>query len=197
MRMRAAGLLVLPAVLLCAGVSAQVPWETPFMVPPVGGEGLGIYLVGYRQDDLGVAFTYRSTALPTGLGVRAGIADQGGAALFAGIDMAGSLVPATEEVPVDVAWVLGVGVGGGNDVVLSIPAGVSVGGTIQSENARLEPYLTPRLVADLFGPGDTLDLSFAVDLGLNLSFNADYELRFAVSGGDREAIAAGVALPVG
>lgn len=197
---RVAGLLTLPTLLLAAGLGAQVPWETPFLMPPTGGQGLGIHLLDFSPGGLGAQFTYRRGSLPAGMGLRAGLAEEpvsGDLSFMGGVDLAGSLVAASEDVPLEVTWVLGAGAGIGSEILLSFPAGVSVGAVVEGEGVRLVPYATPRLVMDVFtGGGDNLDLSFAVDVGLNLSFDASWDVRFGASLGDREAVAVGIGVPL-
>ena len=201
MKKRIAVLLAFPALLIGGSLSAQVAWETPFLMPPGGGQGLGIYLLDAHGGDLGALFTWRRASAPIGVGFRGGLAEEGGTgdlSFLGGVDFAGSLVPSTEDVPFDVMWALGAGIGIGTDMLLSFPAGISVGTSLETDEGgvRLAPYATPRVVLDVFtGPGDDLDLSFGVDLGLNLAFNPRWELRFAASVGDREAVAAGIAIP--
>ena len=191
--------LTLPAVFFCVGLSAQVAWESPFFMPPGSAPGLGIYLVDHEPGGLGALFTYRRASAPVGVGLRGGLAEEagGGLSFLGGVDIAGSLVPASNDVPIDVMWVIGAGAGIGNEIWIAVPAGISVGATIEGEGVTLVPYATPRVILDVItGPGDDLFLNFAVDLGLNLSFNPNWELRFAATVGDHEGVAVGVNVPL-
>jgi hypothetical protein len=174
------------------------------LMSPGAPSGLGIFLMGFHGGGIGVMGTLRNTAAPGGLGLRAGIGEDAGddIAAFGGFDVSGSLMRATDDTPVDVLWFTGGGLGVGHDILLSFPLGITVGGVVEGDGVRFTPYASPRVVLDAClgdspGPcgGDDLDLSFAADLGLDLSFNRSWLIRFGASIGDREGIAIGLAFP--
>ena len=123
--------------------------------------------------------------------------DPGGdPAVLAGLDVSGALSRPTEDFPVGSIWFLGAGISAGDEVLLSVPAGISAATELDADGILLRPYLSPRVSLDVrSGPGDKVDLAAAVDLGLDLAFSRDWMIRFALSLGQREAIAVGLALP--
>lgn len=197
MKTRVAGISTLLVALLAAGASAQTAWETPFLMAPGGGDGLGGYLMDVSSGGLGALVTYRRVGAPVGLGIRGGLADEtgGDVGIFGGVDFAGPLVNPTDEMPITVIWVAGAGAGVGNEIAFSFPAGVSVGALVEGESVQLLPYATPRLILDAVTGGGGLDLSLAFDFGLNLMLDNGWELRFAASVADRDGIAVGVGFP--
>jgi hypothetical protein len=131
--------------------------------------------------------------------VRGGIAEESGAdddlAIFAGIDFDGSLTRSTNEFPLDIDWVIGAGLGIGDNVLISVPAGLSVGHVFTGDGVTFTPYATPRVVLDAFIGDDTdddVELDLAFDLGLDLRFTNEFTIRFGATLGDREAVAIGV-----
>jgi hypothetical protein len=200
---------LLSALVLCLcavprPVLAQTAWDSPMLLPPGPPDGFGIYLTQMHRADLGVMGTWRS---PTwNYGLRVGIADGSGTdglALFGGVDYSGPLHRATNDLPLDIDWLFGAGLGTGNGIRASFPAGVSVAHSFQAESARFTPYLTPRLVLDgLFGGtrvgGDQFRLGLAADIGVDMRITSGggpllgSTLRFGASVGDRSAIALGI-----
>jgi hypothetical protein len=192
---------VLPiAALLPAATShAQVAWESPLLVAPATPSGWGIYLVDPAFGrDVGVMATWRPRAAPGGLGYRFGIADGRAdkVAGYGGIDFSGMLVQASDSFPLNMAWVTGVGLSAGEDVLVSVPLGVALGRDFRADGVWFNPYVAPRVVLDAwFGntrPADDLDLRLAVDLGIDIAFQPGWAIRFAATLGDRSALAIGV-----
>jgi hypothetical protein len=92
-------------------------------------------------------------------------------------------------------WWSGGGLGIGSETLVTIPLGLIVGWT-GGTDVTLSPYGGGHLNLDIWsGPGDSLDLSGAVDLGIDLGFQSGWLVRFGVSIGDREALAIGLRLP--
>jgi hypothetical protein len=210
MRKRGVAALGLVLTLVGAGpVRAQIAWETPMLIGPEAPAGLGLYLMEpWPGDAFAVLGTYRTNPVPVGLGFRLGIGEDWSddLAVFGGVDVAGSLLRATEETPLDVIWFAGAGIGIGDDAIISFPLGLSVGAVLDSEGVRFAPYVAPRVVLDAFicdedrdrpfCPGDeNLELDLAADIGLDLSFTQSWMIRFAASLGDREALAIGISFP--
>ena len=104
--------------------------------------------------------------------------------------------------PLDIAWVLGAGLGFGDYAVLSIPFGVTLGRTLHGDNGmRFTPYMTPRLILDAAfgvetgpngGASDDVDLDFTVDIGLDLALQRAWTVRFGATLGDRSGLAIGL-----
>lgn len=195
--------VVVGLVAAAAPAGAQVAWDSPFMVPPAAPRGLGVYLMeGSPGDGLGVMGTYRAADAPAGLGFRAGLSEDGSddLSIFGGVDFSGYLARESADFPVDLVWNAGVGAGFGDFVLLSFPVGMTFGKIVTSDDVRFNPYVGPRLVLDaLLGRdapgGDDLDLGLAVDLGVDLSFDPRWAIRFGATIGDRDALAVGVVFP--
>lgn len=195
--------MLVAAAALPSGASGQTAWDAPLLLPPRPAPGLGLYLTDMHRGGLGFLAAWRSSTYNYGL--RGGISDGGGdedLAVFGGVDFMGPVNTASTEFPIDVDWVLGAGLGISDGARLSVPAGLSLGFSFQSEGARFVPYLTPRVILDGFigGPdrGDNLDLGFAMDLGLDLHVLrgggplAGRSIRFGASLGDRDALGIGI-----
>jgi len=212
MRIRIAGAVAVLAF-VSSPVSAQVAWESPFLLSPQTPSGLGIMLIDPSHGDgIGVLGTWRANpAAEQGIGFRAGVAEDGGddIAVFGGIDLTGPLVRATDHFPADVIWMFGAGIGVGDDVLLSVPAGLSLGTALEADGVVFSPYVAPRVVLDGIlgdndrgnGPrngdydGDDLNVNFAVDIGMDLEFSRDWIVRFAWSLGDHDALGIGLVFP--
>jgi hypothetical protein len=153
--------------------------------------------------------TYRTSPVPVGLGFRLGLgeapADRIG--IFGGVDVSGSLIRPTNDQPLEVLWFTGGGLGAANHLLLSFPLGLSVGAVIESDGVTFSPYASPRVILDICSgdrekpkgypckADDSLDLGVAVDLGLDLSFDPSWMIRFAATFGDRDALLIGIAFP--
>jgi hypothetical protein len=205
------GIVRLAGVILALAGSesaaAQIAWESPMLIGPEAPAGLGIYVMEpWPGDEFAVLGTYRTAPVPIGLGFRLGIGEgwRDELAVFGGVDVAGSLLSATNDTPIDVVWFAGAGMGIGEDAIVSFPLGLSVGAVLQSEGVRFAPYLAPRIVLDAFicdddderrdfcEGDDNLELDLAADVGLDLSFQPAWMIRFAATLGDREALAIGL-----
>jgi hypothetical protein len=184
--------------------AAQVSWDAPLMLAPGSPGGLGIYLMepdgpdvpGF-DDGFGVIGTWRASSAP-GVGFRVGLAEDpfDDLAVLAGLDLSGTLLNPTEELPLGFIWLLGAGVSIGDEVLALFPAGISVGTDIVSEGILFRPYVTPRVDLSVWsGAGDEVDLLGTVDLGLDLAFDDSWVIRFAASLGDLEAIGIGLTFP--
>lgn len=190
------GLLVLPA-----SAQAQIAWDTPLLVAPREAPGWGLYVADVSGGGVGVIGTWRSPQWNFGL--RGGIAetvDDDVGVLF-GLDFEGDIVRESPEFPFDVDYVLGAGIGTGDGARISAPLGLILGHTFPADGATFTPYVSPRVVLDLFLGQDTpagedssdADLDLAVDLGLDLRIGAsDFLIRFGGTLGDREGVAIGV-----
>lgn len=208
MRIRWAVCLGGALLLAPAAATAQATWDSPMLVPPQGSGGYGVYIIDVNGGTTGVQGTWRSTARPQMLGARLGLAQtrpepwlEKRLAVFGGVDMAGEIRRATPDMPLDVDWVIGAGLGVGHWTWLSFPGGVSVGGVIDTQSARFLPYATPRLVLDAsFGrediTGENIDemrLDLAFDLGVEVAFQPGWRISFGGTMGSRSALAIGLA----
>ncbi|MGW8267049.1 MAG: hypothetical protein ACWGSQ_11825 [Longimicrobiales bacterium] len=203
MRTGIAGLVLLVALFSASEADAQVPWESPLMVGPGSPGGLSV-LIADPGAGIGAFVHWRGRGSGSRLGYRLGLAEEGrrdnNIAIFGGVDIAGRILDHSDEFPLDMVWVVGLGGGFGSDILLSFPFGVSLGRVITTEEVWFHPYLTPRLILDAFfgdSARDDLDLDFALDLGADFSFSPGWTFRFGASIGDRDGLAFGLALPVG
>jgi hypothetical protein len=187
-----AGFLLVPA----AKLEGQVAWDGPLMVSPSTPPGWGLYLADPSPGSgIGVISSWRSGGP---LGFRIGLAEdtQEELAVFGGVDVSGYFMRASDDFPVDIDWVTGAGFGVGDSFLMSFPLGLSVGRELVTDDLWFNPYITPRVVLDAYlggdRPEDTLTLGLAVDLGMDISFDPGWAVRFAGSIGDRRALAIGV-----
>ncbi len=192
---------VLALALSALPAQGQVAWDSPMLLGPATPSGWGVFLVDPSPGrGIGALGTWRGDDGGGGLGYRLGLAEGAGdkLAVYSGIDVSGFLLRHSDEFPLDVLWVTGGGMGVGDAFLLSFPLGASVGRELEAEGVLFHPYLAPRVVLDAVlgrdGPedGSDLDLGFVVDVGLDISFQADWSIRFAASVGDRSTLAIGV-----
>ena len=207
--MKRIGLVLVAALALVTAspVAGQVQWDAPLLLAPNSPGGIGLFLIepqgpdlpaGFDDDGFGVIGTWRRSAAPVGFGVRVGLAEDpfDDLAVLGGIDIAGTLLTPTEEVPVGFIWLFGAGLSVGDELLASFPAGISAGVDLDADGILFRPYVTPRVDLNIWsGEGDEVDMSVNVDLGLDLAFVSDWVIRFAASLGDGEAIAIGLQFP--
>jgi hypothetical protein len=192
-------------VLMAAPVRGQVVWDSPLLVSPSTPAGWGVYLVDpHPGSGIGVMTTYRPVD-GTGVGYRLGLAegprrgsnDDSNLAVFGGLDLSGMLLRHSNEFPLDVAWVTGIGLGIGDDVRLTAPLGVTIGRALESDGVWFNPYVAPRVGLDAyFGDGSDLELSLNVDLGVDMAFDPGWTIRFGGTLGDHHGIAIGLSFRV-
>jgi hypothetical protein len=176
----------------------QVAWDGPLMVGPGSPAGWGLYLTDPSPGrGIGVMTTWRRSVAP-GTGYRVGLAEgrEDKLAVYGGIDVSDYLLRESDDFPMDMLWVTGGGVGVGDNILLTFPIGVSVGRDFQADDVWFNPYFTPRVVLDAwFGddrPDRNLRLGFVADLGVDISFDPGWAVRFAGTLGQRDAVAIGI-----
>jgi hypothetical protein len=217
MRVLMVGLFLAFSALGASQASAQVRWESPLLVGPGSPGGLSLFLVD-PGEGLGAMGQWQGKGEASRLGFRVGLAEThyGDLAVFGGVDFTGPLYSHSDEFPLDVIWVTGVGMGvaAGDYTVVTIPLGVSVGREVIDDDVWFHPYIAPRLVIDAFlgdadphshGGGephyhshdDKLELGFVLDLGADFSFTGSWALRIGASVGDRRGLAVGISFPTG
>ncbi len=199
--------LAVLALLLPSGVGAQVVWDVPSMLHPGAPAGLSVLLTeAHPGDGLGALAMWRRSAAPVGIGFRAGVTEQddgrgsddGDVAALFGVDVSGSLAELEGAGEPQVMWWTGAGLGVGDDLLVSFPAGLVIGWQAREESVSFRPYVGAHLALDVrTGDGDDLDLDGTVDLGLDLDFDDRLTVRFGASVGDRDALAIGVHFPTG
>lgn len=185
-----------------AAASAQVVWDAPAMIRPGAPSGLSLFLLEpHPGNEFGALLQWRRSPAPTGLGVRVGIAEEagpdGGVAGLFGLDVSGEAARLEGSGDPQLIWWAGVGLGIGEELVATFPAGLVFGWNIQSDGVLFSPHIGGHVALDvLTGPGDDLDFDGSLDLGVDLGFSSGIQLRFGASVGDREALAIGVRLPM-
>jgi hypothetical protein len=197
MRSIVSGLMAgLTALTLAQPVQAQVAWDAPLLVSPGSPTGWGIYLVDpWPGSGIGALATWRAGGP---IGFRLGVAEgwRGDLAVYGGIDMSGPLARHSSEFPLDVDWVTGAGVSVGESALISFPLGLSMGRVIRADGATFNPYFAPRARLDAWlgdpRPRRGARLNLGVDLGVDLSFQPGWAIRFGATLGDPDAIAIGI-----
>jgi hypothetical protein len=190
--------MVVLAAVGAAPAQGQVHWESPMVLPPADQAGLGVYLIDAAGGGLGVLGVWRTAQAPTSMGLRGGIADDSprrdgnGIAAFFGVDMVGRLARTTAEFPLDIDWLVGAGASIGDRFLVSVPLGVTLGHRFHAEALRFVPFLTPRVVLGGTFAGGGLGLDLAVDLGIDLTFQPAWSVRFAGTFADRGALGIGI-----
>jgi hypothetical protein len=193
-------------VAVCAsGAAAQVPWDSPMMAKPRATPGVGVFVADVGGGGMGAIVTYQKASR---WGLRFGLAEGPGSevSVFGGADLIGSLARASANMPLDIGWVFGAGLGIQDAVLVSVPFGISLAHTFRSGNTTFIPYVTPRPILDAAfgreargngngrgrGGPDNVNLALAVDLGLDLRLQAGWTVRFGATMGDRDALALGL-----
>lgn len=198
MKLRVVGLALCCALGLVTEARAQTAWDSPTLLPPRVGPGMGLYLVDVSGGGIGVLGTWRGT--PLGTGLRFGVAEGRGGdgiAVLGGLDFMGPLVRVSPDFPLDVSWLVGVGLGHSDWTLVSVPFGLTLGRTFTAPDVSFTPYITPKVIVDAHlgrGPNDDndLELEFDLDLGVDVAFQPGWAIRFGAGLGSRSGIAIGI-----
>ncbi|MDZ7779403.1 MAG: hypothetical protein U5R14_05600 [Gemmatimonadota bacterium] len=193
-------LVALFALVLATPASAQIAWDSPSFISPVAPAGLSLFFLRADAERLGALGTYRHDAGALGLGYRFAVTEERGpedVAVAGGVDVSGFLARGIEDADVDVVWWSGLGAGIGNETVVSVPLGLIVGWSGESDTGVIfSPYGGGHVALDFVsGPGDNVDFQGAVDLGTDIVLNSGWMIRFGATLGDREALALGFKIP--
>jgi hypothetical protein len=186
------------AAVLPVHSSAQIAWDSPYLTPPGAQDGLGLFLVDIPGGDLGVMGMWRSPSYDFGIRVGLAEAPRDDLGVFGGIDFLGQLTRSTEEFPLDIDWLLGVGLGISDGLLLSAPAGLTLGHDFSGDGVGFTPFISPRVVLDACldcderGDDNDLSLDFAVDIGLDIRLTSSVAVRFGATLGDREGVGIGL-----
>lgn len=198
--MKRFALVLLALTLSPVAASAQIVWDAPSMIRPGAPSGLSILLLEpYPGNEFGAMVMWRGSPAPGGLGLRVGLAEDRGGDLAAmiGLDVSGPIADLGGSGDPRVIWWSGAGIGVGEELVATFPAGMVLGWNIQSDGVVFSPNIGGHVALDvLTGPGDDLDLDGSLDLGVDLGFNSGLAVRFGASIGGREALAIGLRLPM-
>ncbi len=196
--------LVTLGVALAVGVApldAQMLWDAPPLVGHASPPGLSLFLLSPDPGDgLGVLASMRTQRGALDWGYRAALGEGAGGdlAAAAGVDVSGLLTRGVDEADVDVVWWSGAGASVGNELAISVPLGIAVGWSGRGDDVVLSPYAGVHVTLDVMtGPGDAMDLSGAVDLGLDMTVGSGWIVRVGASVGGRDALAIGVRIPRG
>jgi hypothetical protein len=146
--------------------------------------------------------TWAFPGLPAGVTLRGGAGQgvEGEVAGFGGVDLRAPLARHTEGQPLDLAWVVGAGLGVGRYALLSVPIGVSAGHPWSSGSVWFAPHVALGVALDLHMGGGAPDEEFQAspfaEVGADLSLDAARRLvlRAGVSLGDRQAIGVGLVI---
>ncbi|MDZ7778723.1 MAG: hypothetical protein U5R14_02150 [Gemmatimonadota bacterium] len=192
--------VLLTLALAPGAASSQIVWDAPTMLRPGAPSGLSVLLLEpYPGNEFGALAVWRQSPAPVGLGLRAGVAEDAGgelAALF-GLDVSGPLSSLEGGGDPGMMWWAGAGLGVGDELVATFPAGIVLGWNLESDGVVFSPNVGGHIALDILtGPGDDLDLDGAFDLGVDLGFSSGIQARFGASLGGREALAIGLRLPM-
>lgn len=198
----------LPLVALPSRLGAQLAPDSPRLISPHGSGGLGLHWLRggtLPGDDESIIATWAMPGLPGGMRLRGG-AGRGASArnsAFGGLDYQAALLRGDPELPFDLDWQVGLGVGVGDYVLVSLPIGLSGGVSWRSESFWMSPYLTAGMAADIRvgdeAPERRFEVSPALDVGLDVAFDAERRvvIRTSASLGDRQAVSVGLAFGLG
>ena len=177
--------------------------DSPRLTGVLEEPGFGVYYLrpsALPGDDVGAMVTWKPSSLPDPVRLRfgGGIGAGDTGAGFAGLDVRVPLQPARGSVRL--AWTAGIGGSYGEWGIVSLPVGL-VAGVVWSEGAvTLSPWAGVGVGFDYqFGdtaPDEEFEVRPAADLGLDLSFDRARRatVRVGLSLGDRNALAAGIAV---
>lgn len=189
---------VCAALLVATPLGAQVAWDAPALVSPAAPSGLAVFLTSTSGGGLGVMTAWRQPGARVGLGYRLGLANDAAddLAVSGGIDVSGMLADGVEDADVQVQWWSGAGASVGDELVVSIPAGLTVGWVGGGDGTTFAPYAGGHVVLDLAtGEGDAARLEAVADLGIDLTLTSGWIVRFGASVGGRDALAIGIRVP--
>lgn len=177
--------LSLPAMAILALAALPVRaeaqgWDEPSFAPPRPAGEIGGAYIAPDHADWGITAYWRQPG-SINLGVRAGYLTDGdnsvisvGSEVLLPVNLGGAL-------PVDVAWVGGLGAGFSDGfTALRIPVGVSIGSAVPlGSGMELYPYVHPRLGVDFGITDDEFDseLNFLVDVGADLKVGDNLTVR--------------------
>jgi hypothetical protein len=194
--------LIAAATLLPMRVGAQLSWDEPSLVGPYAPQGLSVFLLNPDPgDNLGALVHWRHDTASLGLAYRAGLARDATGALagLAGVDVSGILAHSVDDADVRVLWWTGIGGGLGNNLTISVPAGLMAGWRGIGDDNVFAPYAGAHVSLDLSTREDRAVVSMrpSLDVGLDLTLVSGFLVRVGASLGEHSSLAAGVRLPAG
>lgn len=205
--------VLLVAASLLAGsptaTRAQMAWDTPRMVGPESPTGFGVYWLRTSAFGPTMDAAMGTFGLPrTGgaLSLRGGAAtdEEDDFYVFGGIDVRAPIARHTDDQPLDLEWIAGIGAGaptgGERYALVSLPIAVSAGRSWSSGSVWLAPYVSLGVTFDLHvgaeAPDEEFEWSPTADLGLDLALDPGrrFVVRAGASLGDRNAVAVGLSV---
>lgn len=173
---------------------ARAQYDTPSFLPPRPGDDIGIYLSDPEGADFGLQGIWRQGG-NLNLGVRLGYLDRrDDGAIVVAAESWGLVARAGNQLPVDVAWTLGVGAAFDDNTVLEVPLGLTIGRVLQLDQLTLQPYGHPR-IALFIAPdaNDEVRLRALFDLGVDAVVSDSWKLRVGATLGAIDAVGIGLA----
>ena len=183
--LRSARVGVTAALVMLSARSAQAQgWAYPSFQPPrITSRELNFGIADGGDAGTSLVFQWREQAAPRSqFSFDIGLADPEARrldnVLFLGGNFGYQISTATPDVPLDFLLTAGAHAAFGNNTILRIPVGVSVGHRFPLEGTlALTPYLHPRLSLDFCG-GCSDDES---QIGINFDVGANFELTRALA----------------
>lgn len=173
---------------------ARAQYDTPSFLPPRPGDDIGIYLSDIEGADFSLQGIWRQGG-NLNLGVRLGYIDfRNDGAIVVAAESWGLVARAGNQLPVDLAWTLGVGAAFDDDTVLEVPLGLTIGRVLQLDALTLQPYAHPR-IALFIAPdaNDEVRLRGLFDLGVDAVVSDSWKLRVGATLGAIDAVGLGLA----
>lgn len=193
--------LALAAATICSpspSRAQQEAWLGPSLMSPHAPQGLSALLVGHDGGALGVLGHWRRDAGGLGLGYRAGLTQGGddGLAALGGVDVSGILSESVEDADVQVLWWSGLGAWLADDLGVSVPAGLVAAWKGMGDGNAFAPYAGGHVTLGFVSRGgDSVELTGALDLGLDLTLDSGWVVRFGASLSRSGAVGVGVRVP--
>lgn len=158
---------------------AAAQFFTPSYMAPRQSSDVGIYLAE-GPGDFAIEGIWRRVFGGYDLGLRAGVADVNDVAFLAAAELRN---PLSTTAPIDLAFTAGAqALLTDDDSGGAIGVGLTIGYTFEEPDLAITPYLHPRAAA-VVGFGDT-DLELLADIGFDVRFGSNLELRFSIGLGD-------------
>jgi hypothetical protein len=194
--------LIAAATLVPMHAAAQLSWDEPALVGPYAPQGMSVFLLEPDPgDNLGALVHWRHDSASLGLAYRAGLARDvtGALAGLAGVDVSGILAHSVEDADIRVLWWTGIGGGLGNNLTISVPAGLMAGWRGIGDDNVFAPYAGAHVSLDMStrDNGGVVSLRPSLDVGLDLTLVSGFLVRVGASLGEHSSLAAGLRLPGG
>jgi hypothetical protein len=194
---------VVALLLLPGAIAAQIAPDTPRMMSPNGPGGFGVAYVraGVLPGDEEAVLVTWTLPGSSSLRVRGGLGygNETEEAGFVGFDLQAPIAR-RGQIPFDLDWQGGAGVGFGGHLLVTVPVGITAGRSWSSGSVWMAPYASVGIAADLHlgdeFEGEQFQVHPALDVGLDLALDQARHtvVRVAASLGDRQALSVGLAI---